>query len=434
MIDEARIQSVLSRMASEIRQHRQVPAGWGQFLNLPREHPQVGPYGTAAGILVSSIASPTPDLRTQDKDLVKKFWHDWKNKYNRTGRKFIQNTRLAFYYLALRFSGQDDLSTLADELATELLRRQLSNDLWGSWFISEHDKDDTESIFVSSIIVLSFCLPWRGSVVIPPAIVRAATVLQERARTDKNLSHLELISSLAAIVWALRSADVNNSIKKEVTRQTRDVQTIQRPNLYFFDFQYIDNGKRIFGRDYFVIPGGVFEVLMVRNGYCHYLDALARERLLNHLMGIVENFRGKFLTHGETLIATVNQAWVALAFHVGRIDRADAVPIRYRFVDWLGKPRPDTVFWRLVMPIGVLCILIVGTLEPRVVTIWVPGQLEQFLTDHAPPAPALGDLQQSPLDGVDWFVKLVMALITVLWAAGFGQTVRAKINSLFHRD
>ncbi len=434
MVDEARVRTVLSRMAVQFRNDRQAPAGWGQFLNLPRQHHQVGPYGTAAGLIVLSLASPELELLPEEKILLHEFWEDWKTKYNRCGRKFVQNIRLAFLYLALRLSGHDDLNQLTQEIEAELRHRQLTNHLWGNWFLSDTDKDYSESIFVSAIVVLAFSLPKDHYCDIPGEIVQAAKALQERAVTDKNLSESELMSSLAAAVWALPQREIQESVRNKIRRHAGSSEVLYRQRLQFFDFQYLSEGNRKFGRDYFVVPGGVFESLMIRNRYCSYVDLLAREHILEHFLNTLEDNQAKYVIRGESLAATVNQAWVGLALHVGRLDRVVAIPIQYHLIDWLRKPRPDTIFWRLVMPIGAALVFISGTLEPRLFTEWVPGQLYQLFASAGTPLPTPAAIRSTELDRVDWFVKVVMFFLTGLFGADLYRIVRAKISGLLHRD
>lgn len=66
MIDSKEIASLLDRLANGFENAAERPSnedsepteavGWGQFLDAPKQHQQVGMYGTCAGIIVLAVA------------------------------------------------------------------------------------------------------------------------------------------------------------------------------------------------------------------------------------------------------------------------------------------------------------------------------------------------------------------------------------------
>jgi len=100
-------------------------AGWGQFLEATSQVFQIGPYGTAAGIVVNQIAYPDAQVDSRVKAQLRKFWEA-----KPAGKLFPQNVRLAFTVLALAKAKDSELVSLRDEIAAVIRDRQLSD---GSW-------------------------------------------------------------------------------------------------------------------------------------------------------------------------------------------------------------------------------------------------------------------------------------------------------------
>jgi hypothetical protein len=95
-------------------------AGWGQFLEPNSPVVQIGPYGTAAGIVVGQIAYPESAVDARVLAQFRVFWTE-----KAAGKFHRQNVRLAFTVLTLGKAAQPELIALRDEIATELRNRQL---------------------------------------------------------------------------------------------------------------------------------------------------------------------------------------------------------------------------------------------------------------------------------------------------------------------
>ena len=132
--------------------------GWGQFLDGPKEHPQVGPYGVCSGIIVRSLAGREHKGREQAALHVLFAMYRRHEAGQPTERRcFTQNLRLAYLCLALRLAGASaaDVARRAQE---ELLARRLPNGSWGDWWINDQNYDQTPSVFVTSIVLLCLLL------------------------------------------------------------------------------------------------------------------------------------------------------------------------------------------------------------------------------------------------------------------------------------
>ncbi len=122
-----RVRSISDIISGALRPVQSNPsiAGWGQFLEAASPVFQIGPYGTAAGIVVNQIAYPSSPVDSRVRAQLRAFWEA-----KPEGKLFLQNVRLAFTVLALGKTREPELVELRDEVANELRKRQLSD---GSW-------------------------------------------------------------------------------------------------------------------------------------------------------------------------------------------------------------------------------------------------------------------------------------------------------------
>ena len=86
MVEVAELNDLLDRLARRFEDADQAydaendARGWGQFLDAPKRHSQIGPYGTSAGIIVLSLAGRGQSVLTRQATALLCRW--WKRREN----------------------------------------------------------------------------------------------------------------------------------------------------------------------------------------------------------------------------------------------------------------------------------------------------------------------------------------------------------------
>jgi hypothetical protein len=218
-------------------------AGWGQFIDATSPVFQIGPYGTAAGVLVSQVAFPTQAIDPRVKARLQKFWDEKPN-----GKMYPQNVRLAFTALALAKASDTALVTLRQEITGELIKRQQDD---GSW-------DDAVAHAASSaggqpdatawvILALRRCGGYE------PAVEKGARWLAERCGPSGATSLLPIVGIAAAIACRkdFRSVPGLHARGLEILSNT----AVNREELIsFYDYEERKGSEQVQSRDYLCFP------------------------------------------------------------------------------------------------------------------------------------------------------------------------------------
>src|SRR5438876_10298368 len=93
--------------ATQFHDSRPDARGWGQFLDAPKHHKQIGLYGTSAGVLVLALAGRGKNAVSDAAISLLKHWWDARETEEYGRGRFVQTLRLAFLNLAVRLSGTD---------------------------------------------------------------------------------------------------------------------------------------------------------------------------------------------------------------------------------------------------------------------------------------------------------------------------------------
>jgi hypothetical protein len=127
------IRAISEHVTSALRVDSEKPtlAGWGQFVEPNSPVFQIGPYGTAAALVLKQIAYPRSPVEQRIRTQLRAFWDE-----RPRGKFFPKNVRLAFTVLALAKAVEPELIALRDAIANELRTRQLED---GSWSDSKTD-------------------------------------------------------------------------------------------------------------------------------------------------------------------------------------------------------------------------------------------------------------------------------------------------------
>lgn len=320
MVEVADLKDLLDRLARRFEDAAQASEeardgrGWGQFLDAPKRHRQVGPYGTSAGIIVLSLADRGQSVLTRQATALLCHW--WKRRKDDAyaHQRFVQTTRLAFLNLALRLSGVPDTDGTRAEVEKALIERLLPSGMWGNYWISNSICDPTPRLFPSAIALLSFTLLRDAPLPTSEKVISVAARLEEKLSLSRRLPLLEAAAASAAILSAK-----GTSISRSAISRVADNALSSRPGLgergvYFYDYEYSpdEQGEALFGRDYFFIPT---EILLGIAGFqpgapsgARLMGEVVRSALADNLRQNEDAYRP---AEGERL-SCVDQAWAAI--------------------------------------------------------------------------------------------------------------------------
>lgn len=316
--------------------------GWGQFLDGPKEHPQVGPYGVCSGVIVRSLAGRAhsgPEKRAVNVlvNLLERFFEGDEKAVKLLG----QNLRLAFLCLALRTAGEvaEASSTRAEN---ELLSRRLTSGAWGHWWVNGADHDPTPRVFVTAIVTLCLSLFRRSDSADSENSIGALTGGSEwLVQNVQDVPDLSLLSRAAAVgAIAFSSAKHSGFVRKQASDIASSPSGMTNDlGVYFYDFQFRDaQGETAYARDYFIVPT---ELLCGIVGFANQSGISARLRAIgtiDHVKRVVMTNDGAYRSSWQQRISTKNQAWAAIALKLASMDREGASWLQRCF--WFfAKPR-----------------------------------------------------------------------------------------------
>ncbi len=325
LVKEGEINDILDRLAQRFESGVQTVngspdyRGWGQFLDAPKLHNQVGPYGTSAGLIVLTLAGRGASILTQQaRSLLENWWRNFRETSNSSGyamRRFIQNPRLAFLNLALRLAtaSNDDPTTRSD-VESSLLNRTLPTGLWGDYWFSERLHDQTPRPFCSAMALLSFSLLRDERQPSNNKLEIVAKQLEEKLKGSRDLPLFHSAAIAAAVLTTPKTVVTRGAITKLTDIALRGPRGLGERAAYFYDYEYIDypNEKPKFGRDYFFVPtDGLIAIAGLQRGAPPELRFLAEAIVLNLIKNMGENAGAYRPGPGERL-SSVDQAWAAL--------------------------------------------------------------------------------------------------------------------------
>ena len=136
-----------------MRPYRGDRKAWGQFLDSPPEHPQIGRYGTSAGAIVLALSGHRGDATVRDVESTLGNWITTVSDLN--SRHLAQTLTVAILLMALWRSSLPP-HRFAQSLIQKLCQQRLRSDgLWGNYWIDDRLHAEESSVFVSSIVQLA---------------------------------------------------------------------------------------------------------------------------------------------------------------------------------------------------------------------------------------------------------------------------------------
>lgn len=321
MVETTELEERLSRLATRfedaIQENADAPgaSGWGQFLDAAKRHKQVGPYGTAAGLIVFSLAKRSGSPRVdQAVSLLNTWWNRRNLGVGQSKEIFVQTLRLAFCNMALRLVGTHAAESLRKETESALLERIIPQGMWGNYWVSNSLHDSAPRLFPSALAVLSIALMRSDSSRIDGRVNAVADQLETKLALWRDLSMRD-ITAIAAAVLSLKGTAISRKTSWRLATISRLLPaSLEEQQTYFFDFEYpTDSEEGIkFGRDYFIVSP---EILLAIAGFQPGAPSALRLKAEGILTALVDSLRraGDAYRPPEVdRLSSVDQAWAAL--------------------------------------------------------------------------------------------------------------------------
>jgi hypothetical protein len=321
IVQRDQIRNLLDQLAqhfeSEVQTHDQFAAcsGWGQFLDTAKLHKQIGPYGTAGGLIVLTLAGRGADTLTkQAACLLENWWTSYKaDRSQYFLPRAIQNPRLAFMSLALRLANTPAQRIVLQEVEKALFDRLLTSGMWSDYWYSETLHDQTPRLFCSAICLLSFTLLRHEVLPLDNRLVVVADLLEEKLATTKNLPLFHSVAIGAAVLSAKKDSLNREALAKLDDLALAGSRGLGERAVYFYDYEYNSkDDKKQFDRDYFFIPVDIVIALAgFQTGAPAGMRILA-ESILGHLIENITENGGVYRPGAGERLSSVDQAWAAL--------------------------------------------------------------------------------------------------------------------------
>lgn len=354
-------------------------AGWGQFVDAASPVFQIGPYGTAAGVLTSQIASPDAVIDSRIKQQLADFWSE-----RPFGKLFPQTVRLALIVLALAQTKDADLITLRNEITTELLARQRTD---GSW--SDATPHATAAAGgqpdATAWVILALARINR----LDHAAKKGAVYL---GNVISGVGSQQILSPIAVAASLYAHADVPAAV--ELRRRgfalLSESPISKEESISFFDYEMQHGLKTTASRDYLCFPAFYPKCILI-NALSQGAGVLESVRLTIYRRDAVERlsqFTGghPYRIPGARFASMVDQAIYALSYEqlaeaesAPNVSASAIVPM-YRFVERSA-----------ILRLGVPLVLLVCAVATGYKASTVPEALRAFLGPSLTPAVTFAD-------------------------------------------
>lgn len=378
----SRVRAIASEVENNIRGNPDNPeeAGWGQFVDAQAHYKQIGPYGTAAGLLLLSVSKPQAAVDQRAIAQVETFWRQ----RNLNTKLFRQNVRLAFLVLSLAKTQDPSLVAVRDAVVNKIRGRQLPDGAWGDWYDTEGNNPSPGRPETTAWVVLALSRVDAND----PDAMRAAEYLQQHLKGTGQFRSLSAIGVAAALSILPRNHQISE-LRERAHNLIRSFEVDQEEHISFFDYvKPAPNGMRM-ARDYLCFPA-FYSLSLLVNGLlrgARRLEllwlTLKRMRVVELLTRTVGNGH-LYKLPGARFAATVDQAMIALAYEQ-LAENPSAIDPSITFLrpklDWVS----ESWIFRAILPVLVVVFAIVTLESPKavpeaigVLTGWQTQPIVQF--------------------------------------------------------
>lgn len=341
--------------------------GWGQFMNRPRDHRQVGRLGTSAGIIAFGCAKTGYSERLTKASENVITWLDGGGDRGEDHRR--NNLVYATMCLALAYAEQ-----VADRRAQEYFiqlerRASVGNALWTPYHSDTGNADEDTSCFVSSYILFTAAMAgWTSQ-----CLVNSATQLQSTYLRDA-----ELHRSYFPLISASLHFHLDGTVSKHVRRETKSLVR-NRPSTgdrFNYFFEYLDPYGSL-RREYFIIP---MDLMFISLAGFKSIPAVTRYAALEEFKVLTNSLDENGMYRApSTQPSTLEQGFLALA--ISSVERFES---REGRGSWLSRAR-----FELKKPRRGRLIRLVGTVYLIAYTLAIAASAETVYLDNVPVSNAI---------------------------------------------
>lgn len=326
--------------------------GWGQFLDAPKRHRQVGMYGTCAGLIVLALAERGQSALTQHAASLLQHWWDEPQAHDGYGQlRFIQTLRLAVFNIAVRLCPSLQQQPICMQVKEDLLCRLLPSKMWGNYWVSEDQHDQTPRVFVTALTLLSFTLLRHPSHELHPDLMGVADELEKRFVASRDMP-LYVEATAGAAILSVKERNIARNALRRLSSIGRSVPVgLDDQNVYFYDVEHSANEEMetSFSRGYLFVST---ELLIGMAGLQAGASSSLRLRAEATHDSVCAHFEQNQYAYrpdvGER-ISTMNQAWAAIFLRLpldGAVNSGRTVRIWYALI----RNRKDNVWTGTVIP------------------------------------------------------------------------------------
>ena len=361
MVDLNAINAALNSIAMGFEDQYQVHAsyqdggGWGQYLDGPRRHRQIGLYGTSAGLLSLSLADRDDTPCTEGAvNLLSTWWRERENGYGKP--KFCQNPRLAFFALCLRNTPNDITQQLALEVEEELIRRMSSKDQWGDYWVKKSVQDPSPRYLPTALSALCLCVCPPQTQQVQSHLEKACGFLEQALVTNPaSLTTTEKGLIAAAIIAGCGSVKSRKAIQILNDLAHQPEEALSQHHTYPFEYIYAEDPPEfLWNRDLVVLYS---EIMTGIAGFLPNAPTglrLRAEAILRRVIHNISSEGGSFRPLQGGRVSSVEQAWCSVFLALAKQQIEHRTQGLGKFYYGLVRQRPPSTLNDKIFPFSAI--------------------------------------------------------------------------------
>jgi hypothetical protein len=374
MMGPDEIREMLHRLAGEFENVVQpkdaLGRGWGQFLNTPAGHRQVGLYGTCSGVLVLSLASRGNSAVLKDAVSLLRHWWTNRDRDAYASERLVQTVRMAFLVLSMRLSGLASSEDL-NGIEQALLGMLLPANMWGDFYLSEAVNDPTPRNASSAVAVIALSLLRDETSKLDGRVLEVVDQLERKLAASADLPQLDL-ALMSVAVLSVKGSTARRQALSTIRGLGHAVgMRLDTTLAYYYPYQWRAgaNGSENYANDYFIVAP---ELLLAIAGLLPGAPGALRLRAEATLRALSASLStgGTFSQRDRQLISTIDQVWAALLLRLAQ-GRTSSIPAGQHIWYFLARERRNNWFTERVLPIVFLIAITVENVTFKGLTSWL---------------------------------------------------------------